>query len=157
MIDSRVLLEANERFASTFGLGGLARAPRHELAVITCMDARIDPLALLGLEIGDAVVLRNAGGLVTGDVLRSLAVAHALLGVRAAIVIGHTECGLLGVTNDELRSRLGVSQLDLLPFSDLDESVLESVARIRSFEALPGSFAASGFVYDVHSGRLRSL
>lgn len=157
MIDSRLLLEANERFASTFGLGGLARAPRHELAVITCMDARIDPLAALGLEIGDAVVLRNAGGLVTDDVLRSLAVAHALLGVRAATVVGHTECGLLGVTNDELSVLLGGWHLDVLPFSDLDASVLASVARIRSFEALPGSFSASGYVYDVRSGRLRSL
>jgi carbonic anhydrase len=151
------LLAANERFASRFGDGDLPRAPRRRLVVVTCMDARIDPLALLGLELGDANVLRNAGALVTGDVLRSLAVAQAVLGATGAVVIGHTECGLHGASNDELRALTGSDRVDFLPFAELDESVRASVRRIRESELLPETFSAFGYVYDVRSGRLRSL
>ncbi|MFO7572934.1 MAG: carbonic anhydrase [Gaiellaceae bacterium] len=158
MSGERDILEANERYASGFDLGTLPREPKRNVVVVTCMDARIDPLALLGLEIGDASVLRNAGGLVTDDVLRSLAVSHAVLGTREAIVIGHTECGLHGTSNADLRDLVGSGEdVDFLPFADLDESVRESVRRIRESPLLPSSFRSSGYVYDVRSGRLRSL
>jgi carbonic anhydrase len=149
---------ASERYASAFALGDLPREPRRRLAVVTCMDARMDPLAILGLEVGDANVLRNAGGLVTDDVLRSLAISYAVLGTQEAIVVGHTECGLHGASNDELRSAAGAGEdVDFLPFANLDESVRGSVRRIRESELLPESFAASGYVYDVRSGRLRAI
>jgi carbonic anhydrase len=149
---------ANERYASRFALHGLSRQPRRRIVVVTCMDARIDPLAVLGLELGDANVLRNAGGIVTDDVLRSLAVSQAVLGTREAIVIGHTECGLHGARNDELRTATGAAEdADFLPFADLEESVRASVRRIRASDHLPDGFDASGYVYDVRSGKLRPL
>jgi carbonic anhydrase len=152
------LVAANTRYAGRFAHGELPRAPRLGLVVVTCMDARIDPLALLGLELGDANVLRNAGGLVTDDVLRSLALSHAVLGTREAVVVGHTECGLHGATNEELRDLVGAGEdLDFLPFADLDESVRAGVRRIEASPLLPASFAARGYVYDVGSGRLRNL
>lgn len=149
---------ASEHYASSFVLGDMPREPRRRVVVVTCMDARIEPLAMLGLEVGDANVLRNAGGIVTEDVLRSLAVSHAVLGAREAIVVGHTECGLHGATNAELRAMTGAGEIvDFLPFDDLDESVAESVRRIRESPLLPDDFGASGWVYDVTSGRLRPL
>jgi len=158
MIPTDELHAANERFADAFPHGWLERRPRRRLVVVTCMDARMEPLEILGLQVGDANVLRNAGGIVTADVLRSLAVSHALLGTQSAVVLGHTECGLHGMTNVEVRARLGASTRgDFLPFADLEESVRESVRRIEGSELLPPSFAASGFVYDVRSGRLQSL
>ena len=137
----------------------LPRAPRRGIVVVTCMDARIDPLALLGLELGDANVLRNAGGVVTDDVLRSLAVSHHVLGTREAAVVGHTECGLHGAVNDELRSRVGpaAEKVDFLPFQDLDEMVRASLRRIEQSALLPDSFAARGYVYDVRRRRLHAL
>ncbi len=158
MNDPRRILEANERFAAAFAHAGLDRRPRRRLAVVTCMDARVDPLAALGLELGDANVLRNAGALVTGDVLRSLAVAHALLGTEAALVVGHTECGLHGASEEALREALGAPPgAGFLAFSDLEESVRAGVRRIEASELLPAGFRAWGFVYDVRSGRLRPV
>jgi len=153
------LAAANEVFAASFPHGQLDRAPRRGLAVVTCMDARVDPLEILGIRVGAANVLRNAGGLVTEDVLRSLAVSHALLGTRLVAVIGHTECGLHGASNDEVAARLGATagEADFLPFADLEESVRASVERIESSRLLPRSIAAAGFVYDVRSGRLRAV
>jgi carbonic anhydrase len=152
------ILSANERYASTFALGDLPREPRRRVAVVTCMDARIDPLAILGLRLGDAHVLRNAGGVVTDDVLRSLAISHAVLGAEEAVVVGHTGCGMQGATNAELRALVGAPpDVDFLPFADLEERVRESVRTILESELLPDRFAASGWVYDVSSGRLREV
>lgn len=152
------LVAANERFAARFRHGALERRPRLGLVIVTCMDARMEPLEILRLEVGDANVLRNAGGIVTDDVLRSLAVSHALLETGAAVVIGHTECGLHGATNDDVRMALAAGTgVDFLPFADLDARVRESVRRIDECELLPPTFEASGFVYDVRSGRLRSI
>jgi carbonic anhydrase len=123
------------------------------------MDARIEPAAALGIKEGDAHVVRNAGGLVSDDALRSLVISHHLLGTQEALVIGHTDCGMLTFTNDELRGRLGpdAEGIDFLPFSNVEERVRESVRRIRETPLLPDSFKASGFVYDVRTGRLNEI
>jgi carbonic anhydrase len=151
------LLRASRSYAETFDQGGLERAPRRGIAILTCMDARIDPLRLFGLERGDAAILRNAGARVTDDVLRSLVVAYALLGVREVFVVGHTDCGLAGTTDEEIRAGLGeeAAGIEFLAFADLDESVRHGVARIEGSPLL--DVAASGFVYDVATGALREV
>jgi carbonic anhydrase len=150
-------MRANAEFASGFAGGGLERPPARRLAVVTCLDGRIDPLALLGLRPGDANVLRNAGARVTDDVLRSLAVSHHLLGMRETLLIGHTDCGLEGTTNDELRAAVpGAEELDFLPFADVEESVREGLRRIAASPLLAG-VEASGWIYDVKTGALREV
>src|SRR3954465_13023123 len=120
---------ANESYASGFAKGGLPLPPGRKFSVVTCMDARLDPAKFLGLQEGDAHVIRNAGGLVSDDALRSLVISHWLLGTQEALVIAHTGCGMLTFTNDDLRSKLAdeagadASDLDFLPFRDLDDSV----------------------------------
>jgi carbonic anhydrase len=157
------LLAANERYASGFVKGDLPTPPGRRFAVVTCMDARLDPAKFLGLDEGDAHVIRNAGGLVTDDALRSLVISHWLLGTQEAFVIAHTDCGMLTFTNDDLHTKLAdeagadASGIDFHPFSDLDESVRGSVRKIAESPLLPDSFAATGYVYDVTSGRLRDL
>ena len=156
------ILAANERYSSSFAKGDLAMPPGRRFAVVTCMDARLDPARFLGLEEGDAHVIRNAGGLVSDDALRSLVISHWLLGTQEAFVIAHSDCGMLTFTNDDLRSKLAeadveVHGMDFLPFPDLDESVRASVRRIADSPLLPASFSASGFVYEVGSGRLREV
>jgi carbonic anhydrase len=151
------LLRSNSLYASHFTKGELAAPPARRFAVVTCMDARIDPAKALGLDEGDAHVIRNAGGLVTDDALRSLTISHWELGTEEVFVIAHTRCGLLTLENDELRGKIGdaASGVDFLPFRDLDGSVRESVRRVRESPLLPDSFVATGMVYDVESGRLR--
>ena len=157
------LLSANEAYASDFSKGDLPVPPGRRFAVVTCMDARLDPAKFLGLEEGDAHVIRNAGGLVTDDALRSLVISHWLLGTQEALVIAHTDCGMLTFTNEELRGKLAyetgaeTSQLDFLPFGDLDESVRASIRKIADSPLLPDAFEAHGFVYDVESGRIREV
>ena len=123
------------------------------------MDARLDPLRFLGLELGDAHVLRNAGGVVTDDVLRSLAISHHLLGTNAVVVIGHTQCGMTSFANADLRARIGTPAdgVDFLPFPDVAERVRESVAAVEASPLLPESFAANGFVFDVATGRIDAV
>ena len=149
-------VQANEAYAAGFADGGLAAAPRRRLAVVTCMDARLDPLRFLGLEPGDAHVIRNAGGIVNDEALRSLAVSHHLLGTREALVVGHTDCGMTSFSNEELHERLGPAAhgVDFQPFADVAARVRESVEAIRSTPLLPDAFAARGFVFDVETGRL---
>jgi carbonic anhydrase len=153
------VVESNEAYASRFEHGELPMPPARKLSVVTCMDARLDPAKFLGLDVGDAHVIRNAGGVVSDDALRSLVISHHLLGTQEALVIAHTDCGMLTFTNDDLRSRLGpeAEQIDFLPFPELDASVRESVRRIEESSLLPASFTARGFVYDVGSGRLREV
>src|ERR671922_2206403 len=130
------LIRANDDYAAGFGKGDLPMPPARRFAVVTCMDARLDPAKFLGLDEGDAHVIRNAGGLVTDDALRSLVISHWLLGTQEAFVIAHTDCGMLTFTNEELRGKLAyetgaeTSQLDFHPFGDLEESVRVSVRRI---------------------------
>ena len=157
------LLAANERYAAGFDQGDLPPSSARHLAILVCMDARIDPAKILGLAEGDAHVLRNAGGRASDDALRSLAIAHALLGTREVVVVHHTDCGMMSFTNDQLRQRLrdrlGVDAagIDFLPFSDLDQSVRDDVATIRASPLVPADVAVSGVVYDVRSGRLRRV
>src|SRR5712691_1929589 len=148
------ILSANEGYASSFGKGDLPVPPGRRFAVVTCMDARLDPAKFLGLEEGDAHVIRNAGGIVTDDALRSLVISHNLLGTQEVFVIAHTRCGMLTFKNEDVQQKLG-TDIDFLPFSDLDESVRQSVARVRESPLLPD--AVSGFVYEVESGRLREV
>jgi carbonic anhydrase len=124
------------------------------------MDARLDPLAALGLRVGEAHVIRNAGGLATDDALRSHVVSSTLLGTEAALVVGHTDCGMTRFSNYELRQRLrdrGVDagEMDFLPFQFVDARVAESVKRLRDSPLLPPSFEVHGLVFDVKTGHVR--
>jgi carbonic anhydrase len=150
---------ANERYAADFGKGDLPMPPGRRFAVVTCMDARLDPARFLGLEEGDAHVIRNAGGVVTDDALRSLVISHHLLGTGEALVIAHTDCGMLTFTDGELRDRLGpdAEDVEFHAFPDLEQRVRESVETIRESKLLPDSFGAAGYVYDVRSGRLQAV
>jgi carbonic anhydrase len=150
---------ANEQYADGFNKGDLPMPPGRRLAVVTCMDARLDPAKALGLEEGDAHVIRNAGGLVNDEAIRSLVISHHLLGTQEAIVIGHTDCGMLTFTNDDIHGKLGPESesIDFQPFPDLDARVRQSVETIRSAPLLPDSFRATGFVYDVKTGRLKAV
>ncbi len=147
---------ANERYASGFDKGGLPMPPARKFAVVTCMDARLDPAGFLGLAEGDAHVIRNAGGLVNDETIRSLVISHHLLGTEEAVVIGHTDCGMLTFTNDDLHNKLGPESesIDFQPFPDVAERVRQSVETIRTHPLLPDSFGATGFIYDVHTGRI---
>ena len=157
------LLKANEQYAAQFTKGDLPLPPARRTAVLVCMDARIDPAKILGLQEGDAHVIRNAGGRASDDALRSLAISHKLLGTQEFLVIHHTDCGMQTFTNEQLRDQLrrdlgaDASEIDFLPFSDLEESVREDVRRIRTSRLIPDTIAVRGFVYDVQTGRLSEV
>ena len=150
---------ANAQYADGFTKGDLPMPPGRRFAVVTCMDARLDPAKFLGLEEGDAHVIRNAGGLVNDETLRSLVISHHLLGTQEAIVIGHTDCGMVTFTNDDLHAKLGPESesIDFQPFPDADARVRQSVETIASAPLLPDSFSATGFVYEVETGKLRPV
>ena len=151
---------ANDRYAEGFTKGDLPMPPGRRFAVVTCMDARIDPAKALGLEEGDAHVIRNAGGLVTDDALRSLVISNTLLGTEEVLVIAHTDCGMLTFSNDDIRGKLeeergaDAGDIDFLPFKGLEASVRGSVEKVRSSSLLPEGLPVSGWVYDVRSGRI---
>ena len=157
------LLAANERYAAGYAKGDLAMPPSRHVSVLVCMDARLHPEKFLGLDEGDAHVIRNAGGRASDDALRSLIISYKLLGTREFVVIHHTDCGMLTFTNDQLRDILrndlnaDASGVDFLPFSDLDESVRQDVQTIRSSPLIPDDISVSGFVFDVKTGRLREV
>lgn len=157
------LLAANERYAATFGEGNLPMPPSRRLAVLTCMDARLDPAKFLGLAAGEAHVIRNAGGRASDDAIRSLVISQQLLGTREVVVIHHSDCGMLTFTNPQLQERLrrdlnaDASGVDFLPFRDQEESVRQDVAAIRSSPLIPRDIPVTGFVYDVRTGRLHEI
>src|SRR5262245_19268650 len=153
LIDNEIV-PANQRYAAERGDHTLPMPPARKFAVVTCMDARLDPAKFLGLEEGDAHVIRNAGGLVTDDALRSLVISHNLLGTQDVLVIAHTDCGMLTFSNEELQEQLG-TDIEFHPFSDLDESVRASVQRVRESPICSGS--VHGFVYEFETGRLREV
>jgi carbonic anhydrase len=163
MAERDVLQAANEVYADGFSKGDLPMPPGRRLAIVTCMDARLDPARCLGLEIGDAHVIRNAGGLATDDAVRSLVISHWLLGTQEVLVVAHTDCGMLTFSNDDLRAKLreeagaDASDVDFKPFPNLEESVRESVRTLRESPLLPDSLEVSGWIYDVHSGRINEV
>ncbi len=160
MAVSEEIREANEDYAGGFTKGDLPMPPGRRFVVLTCMDARIDPARALGLEEGDAHVIRNAGGIASDDALRSVVISQSLLGTTEAFVIGHTDCGMLTFSNDQLREKVrddrgvDVSHLDFQPFPDVEERVRASVRRLQETPLLPDDFAISGYVYDVQTGRI---
>jgi len=157
------LLAANERYAAGFTKGDLPMPPGRRVAILTCMDARLDPARFLGLAAGDAHVIRNAGGRASADALRSLIISQQLLGTSEVVVIHHTDCGMLTFGNAELQGRLkdhfgaDASGIDFLPFADLAQSVRDDVAAIRASPFIPQDIPVSGFIYDVHTGRLQPV
>lgn len=154
---------ANEQYASGFDRGDLPIPPARKVAVVTCMDARLHPEGFLGLELGDAHVIRNAGGRVSDDAIRSLVISERLLGTEEVVVIHHTECGMLTFSNEDLAAKikedLGVdaSGQDFLPSSDLEGGVREDVEKIRASELIPDDIEVHGAVYDVKTGELREV
>jgi carbonic anhydrase len=155
-------LRANEEYARDFSHGDLGAKPQRKLAVVTCMDCRLEPLRFLGLEPGDAHVIANAGGRAR-DALRSLVVSQQMLGTEEVAVIHHTECGMGAHTNDEIRERVrentgaDAGDVDFLTFGDLEESVREDVAFLRDSPLVPDSVTIRGFVYDVRTGRVSEV
>jgi carbonic anhydrase len=157
------LLAANRRYADTFDRGDLPMPPARRVAILTCMDARLDPEKFLGLDIGDAHVIRNAGGRASQDAIRSLVISQRLLGTNEIVVIHHTDCGMLTFRNEDLvakvRADLGadVSGWDFLPFADLEQSVRDDVAALRESPLIPSDIPIAGAIYDVRSGRLHEV
>ena len=158
------VLKASHAYARNFSLGDLRSPPRRKLAVVACMDARITVEELLGLQPGDAHVIRNAGGVVTDDVLRSLIISHYLLGTQEMMIIEHTDCGMLTFTDDELRARLqaitGVTATEparFHAFRDLERNLRVQMERVREHPWIPDALPVRGFVYDVRSGALREV
>lgn len=157
------LIQANQQFAEGFDKGNLPAPPARHVAVLTCMDARLDPEAFLGLRTGDAHVIRNAGGRASDDALRSLIISTHLLGTNEYLVIHHTECGMLTFSNQDLHEKLreqtGVDAeyINFLPFSSLEQSVRDDVQRIKDSPFIPNEIPVRGFVYDVRSGRLQAV
>ena len=155
------LLAANRAYADGFDLAGLSPQAAKGLAVVTCIDTRIEPLAMLGLRLVDAKIMRTAGGRATDDALRSLVLAVNMLGVDRVAVVQHTRCALVGATNDELRDTLGerygpdAHRWDFLPIDDHERVLRADLERIRACPLLPADLALGGFVYDVDRGLLQ--
>ena len=156
------LLKNNEAYAQSFDKGDLPLPPAKKVAVLACMDARVLPSRILGLEEGDAHVIRNAGGVVTDDEIRSLAISQRLLGTEEVILIHHTDCGMLTFTDEEFAGQLQ-DETGIKPtwaaesFDDLDEDVRQSIARINASPFIPRKERVRGFVYEVETGRLREV
>jgi carbonic anhydrase len=156
------LVANNEAYAADFDKGDLPMPPGKKVAVVACMDARLDPNAVLGLHEGDAHVIRNAGGVVTDDEIRSLAISQRLLGTEEIILIHHTDCGMLTFSDDEFRRSIQ-DDVGIKPewaaeaFSDLDEDVRQSIARVKASPFIPRKGSVRGFIYEVETGRLREV
>jgi len=176
------VIRSNKSYVQSFGAKkDLQLPPARHFAILTCMDARIDPAKMAGLSEGDAHVIRNAGGRASDDAIRSLVISYKLLGTKEWFVIHHTDCGMQLFTDDIMRSLLGKSletasigasgwedhghgpgshegkYVNFLPFKDLEESVVEDVQRIRGHHLVPGNIPIYGFVYDVRTGMLNEV
>jgi carbonic anhydrase len=155
------LIENSKTYAESFDKGDLPLPPSKKVAVVACMDARLIPTRVLGLEEGDAHVIRNAGGVVTDDEIRSLAISQHLLGTEEIILIHHTDCGMLTFTDDEFRFRLQ-EETGIRPewaaeaFSDLDADVRQCIGRIKASPFIPRK-NVRGFIYDLATGTLREV
>ncbi|MEV6109745.1 carbonic anhydrase [Streptomyces sp. NPDC051940] len=155
------LVEANTDYAETFTDPGMGAAPVLRVAIVACMDARLDLHKALGLELGDCHTIRNAGGVVTDDIIRSLTISQRALGTRSVVLIHHTGCGLLDLTEDfryELENEVGQRPpWAVEAFRDLDQDVRQSIERVRTSPFLLHKDDVRGFVFDVHSGLLREV
>jgi carbonic anhydrase len=156
------LLENSKAYAANFDKGDLPMPPARKVAIVACMDARLNPYGLLGLQEGDAHVIRNAGGVITDDEIRSLAISQRLLGTEEIVLIHHTDCGMLTFTDDEFRRSIQ-DDVGIKPawaaeaFPDVDEDVRQSLARVNASPFIPKKDSVRGFVYEVETGNLREV
>lgn len=158
------VVDANQGYARKFELGTLAMPPSRKLAIVACMDARMTVEQMLGLKTGEAHIIRNAGGLITEDALRSLIISHYLLGTREFMIINHTDCGMLSFQDsdlhDKLRTDTGVEAIvpaSFGAFRNVEENVRRQVLKLRSHPWVPRDIPVRGFVYDVHTGKLNEV
>lgn len=155
-------LDNNTAYAAKFSSGDLGIPPTDKIAVVACMDARLDMGALLGLDTGAAHIIRNAGGVVTEDVIRSLAISQCLLGTREIMLVHHTDCGMLGFTDAELEDAIEKETgtrpaFAMKSFSDVEDDLRRSIAQIQASPVIPHKEAIRGFVYQVETGHLREV
>jgi carbonic anhydrase len=157
------VLQANELYSRTHELRRLTPRPERHLAILTCMDTRLS-IRTLGLKTGDAHIIRNAGGIVTEDTLRSLVISHYLLDTKEFMVINHTDCGLMLASEQDLRNRIqnragtaAISPAFFYAFQNIDENVRHQLQKLRSHPWVPKEVIVRGFVYDVTTGRLREI
>lgn len=157
-------LKANEAYARSFDLGKLPMPPSRRIAIVACMDARMTIEPMLGLRTGDAHIIRNAGGIVTEDALRSLLISHYLLGTNEFMIINHTDCGMLTFNSDEFRARLeretgtaAVAPGQFYSFSKLEENVRQQMQKLLVHPWVPKSATVRGFIFDVKTGRLSEV
>lgn len=156
------LLKNNERYAASFDKGGTPLPPARGIAVVACMDARLHVSAILGLEIGDAHIIRNAGGVVTDDAIRSLVISQRLLGTKEIILIHHSDCGMVTFSDDAVKAQIkediGIRPpFALEAFPDAADDVRQSIARVKASPFIPHRDNVRGFVYDVSTGRLNEV
>ena len=158
------VLRGNQNYAAEFKMSNLAMPPAKKLAVLACMDARLDVEQILGLKAGEAHIIRNAGGIATGDAVRSLIISHYLLGTQEFMVINHTDCGMLTFKDHDLTERLkretgamAVGPSVFHSFTNLDQNVKDQIMKLRAHPWIPQSVAVRGFVYDVKLGKLREV
>ena len=163
MMELNNILKANENYSKDFKHGNLPATPARKLAILACMDARLTVEQLLGLDTGEAHIIRNAGGIATDDAIRSLIISHELLGTEEFLVVNHTDCGMLTFTDEDLRKKLSEkykadsSQLKLHSFPDLEANVKNQIYKIKSTQFLPKDIPVYGFVYDVRTGKLKQV
>ena len=163
MTDIKSIILENEKYAENFTGGNLPPHPSKKIAVLTCMDARISINEILGLKIGEAHIIRNAGGIVTDDALRSLIVSHELLGTETIIIINHTECGMATFKDEDLQKRISekyksnASDIIFHSFADIEENVRNQIRKIRSSPFLSNISSIHGFVYDIRTGKIREV
>jgi carbonic anhydrase len=157
------ILIANEQYSRNHELKHLSPRPRKKVVIITCMDTRLS-IRTLGLEVGDAHILRNAGGIVTDDVIRSLLISHYQLGTEEFVLINHTDCGMLTFTDDEFRAKLertsgtaSVSPTQFHSFKDVEKNVRDQLQKLKSHPWIAKEISLRGFVYDVKTGRLKEI
>jgi carbonic anhydrase len=165
MSETERLLRANEEYAKSGFPGKLPIPPARRVAVLACMDARLNPNDLLGLKTGEAHIIRNAGGIATDDAIRSFIISNELLGTKEFVVINHTDCGMLTFKDNELAERLAkkyghaeeAARLKYHSFNNLEENVKSQVNKIKNHPLIPKSILVSGFIYEVESGKLRTV
>jgi len=155
-------LKANKSYVSAFSKGDLPMPPGRKVAVLACMDARLDPARVLGLEEGDAHVIRNAGGVASDDAIRSLVISQRLLGTKDIVLIHHTDCGMLTFRDDEVKDQIYADtglrpSFALEAFADESEDVRHSIRRIQASPFIPHRTSVRGFVYDVRTGQLNEV